>query len=142
MMRSLVLIVCAFASALACQTSAADDLPTLAPEASLLGRYTVGSVGAALSVTVDLNGDIPLGTYVTARFQNNAPRQRLANGFWIPWDEQMDSLTDTGFEATSDGTLTFSIVEESLAGQFLPIVFTLSYLHEGGLKSGYIVIDQ
>lgn len=120
---------------------ATDEVPLLGPETPFLGRYSVDSVDSTLAITVDLNGDVPLGTYVTARFQNNAPRQRLANGFWVPWDERTESLTDTGFEATADGTLTFPIVDESLAGRFLPIVFTVSYQYEGGLKSGYIVID-
>ncbi len=121
---------------------ATGGLPVLGPDTPLLGRYSAEAIDEALSVTVDLAGDTPLGTYVTARFQNNTPRQRLADGYWVPWDEQADSLTDTGFEAGPDGTLTFQITDENLAGRFLPIVFTVSYQHEGGLKSGYIVIDR
>jgi hypothetical protein len=120
----------------------ANDQQLLAGDAVSLGRLRVDQITLPFSVTVELDGDVPTGTYVTARFQNNTPRQRLASGYWVPWDETLSSLHDNGFPASGDGTLTFDIVDETLSGQFLPIVFTVSYQHEGGLKSGYIVIDR
>lgn len=119
----------------------AAESPVLTPEGVSLGRFDAAAIGGGLSVRVDLNGDEVTATYVTARFQNNAPRQRLADGFWQPWNEQKETLQDNAFAATDDGTLTFQIIEEDVSQQFLPIVFTIAYRTEDGIKSGYVVID-
>lgn len=120
----------------------ATEAPVLTLEGQALGRYSATHLESGLTVQVNLNGDHVSATYVTARFQNNTPRQRLASGYWQPWDERTETLQDNAFEATDDGLLTFEITDESMSGQFLPIVFTVSYRTDDGIKSGYVVVDQ
>lgn len=125
-----------------CSTAIAEESPVLTPDGIALGRHSAASVTDGLSIRVDLNGDTVTATYVTARFQNNTPRQRLVSGYWQPWDERVETLQDNTFSATEDGFITFEVLDESVSNQFLPIVFTISYRTEDGIKSGYVVIDQ
>ena len=94
------------------------------------------------SINVKLNGDIPLATYVSARFQNNQPKQRLANSLWIDWNERVETLQNNGFVPNENDMLIFDIFEERLDSTFLPIIITISYLDHDNLKSGYFIIDQ
>lgn len=121
--------------------SAWADKPTLSEAGTLLGRVHVSELSTSLRLTVDLSGDVPQNTYVTARFQNNRPQQRIPGGDWQVWNEQSDSLKDNGFLPNEDGTLTFDLVTQDLTQHFLPIIFTVSYRTENGFKSGYVVID-
>lgn len=107
-----------------------------------LGRFRVSDVSPSLSLTVDLAGDVPEATFVMARFQNNQPVQRSPSGDWIPWNESADGLVDNGLLPSADGTLTFELTRIDLSAQFLPIIFTVAYQTEAGIKSGYVVIDQ
>lgn len=140
-MKQLRFIGASLFLALAPALTFAAESPILTVEGVSLGRYDATAIGSGLSVRVDLNGDEIIATYVTARFQNNAPRQRAASGFWQPWNERAEALQDNAFAAVDDGTLTFDIIEEDISQSFLPIVFTIAYRTEGGLKSGYVVID-
>lgn len=137
-LRSIGMILLA---ALVHASAYAAESPVLNVAGVNLGRFDATAIEGGLSVRVDLNGDDVTATYVTARFQNNAPRQRLASGFWQSWNERSETLLDNAFAASDDGTLTFEIVEEDVSHQFLPIVFTVAYRTEGGIKSGYVVID-
>lgn len=119
----------------------ASDTPVLTSEGLPLGRLSATDVSNGLAVKVDLKDDDVKATYVTARFQNNAPRQRTASGYWQLWNERWDTLQDNAFTATEDGTLTFQVIDENLSENFLPIVFTVAYRTEDGVKSGYVVID-
>lgn len=118
------------------------ESPVLTADGLALGRHSVSSISNGLSIKVDLNGDEVTATYVTARFQNNAPRQRTESGYWQPWNELTETLQDNAFAPTEDGSLTFEVTDESLSEQFLPIVFTVAYRTETGVKSGYVVIDR
>jgi len=122
--------------------SFAQEIQILSQNSKLLERIRVSEISDNVYFTINLNGDIPLATYVTARFQNNQPRQRLANGYWIEWEENFESLNDNGFSPSIDDTLTFEIVGEEITNTYLPVFFTISYLTLEGLKSGYLVIDK
>ena len=121
--------------------SAWAEKPTLSEAGTLLGRVHVSELSTSLRLTVDLSGDVPQNTYVTARFQNNRPQQRISGGDWQVWNEQSDSLVDNEFLSNEDGTLTFDLVAQDLTQSFLPIIFTVSYRTENGFKSGYLVIN-
>jgi len=122
-------------------TVSATEIPTLTNEGLHLGRLKAAEVTDGFAVKVDVNDDNIKETYVTARFQNNTPRQRTSSGYWQPWNERWETLQDNAFAATEDGTLTFQIIDENLSENFLPIVFTIAYRTNDGVKSGYVVID-
>jgi len=77
-----------------------------------------------------------------ARFQNNRPAQRRADGQWVEWDGHRESLLNNSFAAAEDGTLTFALTSIDLTTQFLPVVFTVAYETEHGLKTGHLVVGQ
>lgn len=114
----------------------------LESEAKFLGRLSSKDLESQFSINVKLNGDIPLATYVSARFQNNQPKQRLANSLWIDWNERVETLQNNGFVPNENDMLIFDIFEEKLDYTFLPIIITISYLDHDSLKSGYYIIDQ
>ncbi|MAI06561.1 MAG: hypothetical protein CBC47_05480 [Alphaproteobacteria bacterium TMED87] len=114
----------------------------LESEAKFLGKLSSKDLESQFSINVKLNGDIPLATYVSARFQNNQPKQRLANSLWIDWNERVETLQNNGFAPTENDMLIFDIFEEKLDYTFLPIIITISYLGHDSLKSGYYIIDQ
>ena len=114
----------------------------LESEAKFLGRLSSKDLESQFSINVKLNGDIPLATYVSARFQNNQPKQRLANSLWIDWNERVETLQNNGFVPNENDMLIFDIFEERLDSTFLPIIITISYLDHDNLKSGYFLIDQ
>jgi len=114
----------------------------LESEAKFLGRLSSKDLESQFSINVKLNGDIPLATYVSARFQNNQPKQRLANSLWIDWNERVETLQNNGFVPNENDMLIFDIFDERLDSTFLPIIITISYLDHDNLKSGYFIIDQ
>ena len=120
----------------------ATEIQTLSRDSKMLERIRVSEIKGDVYFTINLNGDRPLATFVTARFQNNQPRQRLKNGYWIEWDENFESLNDNAFSPSIDDTLTFEIVGEEISNTYLPVFFTISYLTIEGLKSGYVVVDR
>jgi hypothetical protein len=115
---------------------------TLDNKEKFLGRLSSKDLNNPFSISIKLNGDIPLATYVTARFQNNQPKQRLANSLWVDWDEKVETLQNNGFIPTGDDLLIFNIFEEKLNLSFLPLIITISYINHDNLKSGYFVVDQ
>lgn len=92
-----------------------------------------------LSITVQLQGDVPTATHVFARFANNQPRQRTNEGFWIPWSGNPADLIDNRFKPVGD-TLTFKITNEDLEGAFLPVTFFVAYRVGGLMKSGSVTV--
>ena len=115
---------------------------TLDNKEKFLGRLSSKDLNNPFSISIKLNGDIPLATYVTARFQNNQPKQRLANSLWVDWDEKVETLQNNGFIPSEDDLLVFNIFEEKLNLSFLPLIITISYINHDNLKSGYFVVDQ
>ena len=107
-----------------------------------LGRITASDISSPLNLTVALDKDQPTSTFVMARFQNNRPIQRRSDGQWIDWDGHRESLLDNSFIPAEDGTLTFALTSIDLTTQFLPVVFTIAYETENGLKTGHLVVDQ
>lgn len=114
----------------------------LSAEGVDLGRVKVESVKNGLSVSVDAVELDVISTYAVARFQSNAPRQRTANGFWVPWNGRIKSLIDLELVPSPDGSLTFPLVDEDLSAQFLPITFTVIVRTAGDLRWGYVVVER
>jgi len=122
--------------------SNALNASSLTPDGVNLGRIDVAALSEALQININLDGDKPIDTFVVARFQNNKPRQRREDGFWVPWDGHYTTLLNNTVERSRTGQLIFSITNEELSEQFLPIIFTIGYNTENQTKSGFLVVDK
>lgn len=107
-----------------------------------LGRVRARDVTGGLAVAVDTEKRNIMSVHAVARFQSNAPRQRTAEGFWIPWNEAPESLIDLHLVPADDGTLRIPLVEEDLSDQFLPIIFTVIVRTADETRWGYLVVEQ
>lgn len=92
-----------------------------------------------LQITVPLNGDQPLATYVFARFGNNQPLQRNAEGFWIDWSGEHAALIDNRF-AAQGGSLTFKILDEDISAAYFPVDIFVAYRTGDAFKYGSITL--
>jgi hypothetical protein len=115
---------------------------SLTAEGVSLGRVDVAELAVPFQIDINLGDDKPVETFVVARFQNNSPKQRGADGFWIPWDGGYTTLLNNGVANLETGELTISITNELLSEQFLPIFFTVGYRTEANTKFGYLVVDE
>ncbi|MGQ0676342.1 MAG: hypothetical protein ACT4N4_09720 [Rhodospirillales bacterium] len=88
---------------------------------------------------IDLNGDQPIATYVTARTVGGALMMRTRHGYWLPWSGREDDLVDNGFTA-SGGMLEFKLLKESLPSVSLPVTVTVAYRTAAGVKFGMFEI--
>jgi hypothetical protein len=106
------------------------------------GRVSVEDVGNRLSLAVNVGELEVVSTHAVARFQSNMPRKRTANGFWLPWDGQTETLIDLKLKPSADGVLSFALIEEDLSAQFLPIAFTVIVRSPKDVRWGYLVVDR
>jgi len=97
-------------------------------------------VPADIRRAVDLNGDQPLASYVTAIGRTNENFVRTRHGYWLPWTGREDDLTDSGFTAKS-GVLEFKLAKEDFAGVMLPVTVTIGYRTAAGIKFGSFEIQ-
>ena len=125
------------ASALGAAEAGAE---TLSEAGSVLADMAVNVVTAEITRTVDLAGDAPVATHVTAHVSNGTALQRTNLGYWVPWNGRVAELIDNHF-APSGTTLTFKILNEDISGQFFPITITLAYRTAVGLKFGVFQIS-
>ncbi|MCC6466877.1 MAG: hypothetical protein IT563_01035 [Alphaproteobacteria bacterium] len=122
-------------------------LPGFAATGALAGdRLAVGGValtpiviqpGAATDIrrAVELNGDQPLATYVTASSRSGETLARTRQGYWLPWTGREEDLSDAGFTAKS-GLLEFKLAKEDFAAAALPITVSIGYRTAAGIKFG------
>ena len=85
--------------------------------------------------SVDLQGDQPSISFVTARTAGGALLIRTRNGYFLPWSGRDEDLTDCGF-APANGTLEFKILKQDLADMLMPVTVTVGYRTAGGVKFG------
>jgi hypothetical protein len=86
-------------------------------------------------ITVNLQGDVPQATYVTARSSGVAPLQRAATGQWVAWDGSRDTLVDNRLPAVG-GRLTIPVNAIDLSSQKYPTVIFVGYRTAEGIKFG------
>lgn len=115
--------------------AAGDDLPRLSLAGVELPSIAVDPADVAFTVTVDLAGDQPLATYVTARPHGMPALQRTATGAWVAWDEGPASLVDNRF-AASGGRLSFAVAGGDFSGQSFPVEISIAYRTAAGVKFG------
>ena len=85
--------------------------------------------------TIDLAGDVPLATYVMTNQAAGPSLQRTELGNWVPWDGHGESLINNRF-TSSNGRLTFEVIQGDLSDEFFPINFTIAYRTKGNFKFG------
>jgi hypothetical protein len=119
------------------QTAAA--LPQLSLTGIEIPARTVVPADLAVRVVVDLGGDVPTASYMTARPRGMPALQRTADGAWIPWDQRNQSLIDNRF-TTMDGTLVFAESGADFSHQAFPVELEIAYRTLSGLKFGLLTL--
>jgi len=116
------------------------DAASLSEAGTDLGRVSVASLAEGLALTVELDGAVPNGTFLIARFQDNQPLMKASDGYWQPWDGDMATLADAHL-VTSETSVTFPIVGEFAPDFSFPVVFTVGVKTETGVRSAFIAVD-
>lgn len=96
-------------------------------------------VAPDLRRAIDLGGDLPTATYVSARTVGGQLLARTRNGYWLPWSGREEDLADNGFTAAG-GTLEFKLLKEPLPEAALPLTVTVGYRTPAGVKFGMFEI--
>ena len=131
-MTAVVLLALGGLPAFATAAAAGD---TLSDKGVRLSAVSVGPGAQDIRRSVDLGGDQPIASYVTARSPAGAMLMRTRQGYWLPWTGRNEDLSDTGATA-KDGTLEFKILKEELTAASLPITVSIGYRSAAGLKFG------
>jgi len=118
--------------------AAAGD--TLTSAGIRLAAVSVSAGTQDIRRPVDLAGDQPLASYVTARTASGARLMRTRQGYWLPWSGREEELSDAGV-AAQGGTLEFKILKEELTAASLPITVSIGYRTAAGLKFGTFEIN-
>jgi hypothetical protein len=104
-----------------------------------LGRVQRSTWSGEINVVVG-NDAWPQQGFIVARFQNNQPLMKSADGSWTPWDGDFATLEFVNI-APNDGALRFGVGEWPTADVLAPCTFTVGYRAEDGLKFGYLTVD-
>jgi hypothetical protein len=125
-------MTCAFQTAAAASLSPAD---------TNLGRVKAPVLKDGLTISVDLNGDVPSATHVLVRFQNNQPLMLGRDGLWALWNGDPTRLDEAG-AVVADKKIVFRIFDKLPDAFFYPVSFTVMYRAGDVLKSGTITLDE
>ncbi|HTY69565.1 MAG TPA: hypothetical protein VMH36_23110 [Alphaproteobacteria bacterium] len=116
-----------------------------APPLTLAGA-ALPAVAASLSpldvrVSVDLQGDVPLATYVSARIGTAQLVQRTPAGQWVAWDGRDETRINDQFAAFG-GRLTFVVngTGTDFSAPKFPVAVFIGYRTAAGLKFGYFTV--
>lgn len=136
--RLLVAVALAHAAIGAAPAAAAD---VLSQDGTILANIRIEPAQADVSRTINLQGDVPLASYVIARqHSTNLLLQRNNLGFWVPWNGDPSTLIDNRFVAQG-GALTFKLLKEDLSAALFPLTVILAYRTASGLKYGQFEIE-
>ena len=116
-------------------SSASENLE-LVTWGSVLPNATIDTNRASLNVQVEIGGDIPLKTHITAHTPAGNMLQRTNLGYWVPWSGKLDDLMDT-FSPKSNNAINFKIFkDEDLSEELFPIKIMVAYRTATELKFG------
>jgi hypothetical protein len=115
------------------------DAPPLTVAGAALPAVTTSLSPLDLRVSVDLQGDVPLATYVAARIGTAQLLQRTTTGQWVVWDGQDETRVNDQFAAFG-GRLTFVIDGADFSAQKFPIAVFIAYRTTAGLKFGSFTV--
>ena len=108
---------------------------SLSETGAALGSLATDGSAGDLRLTVALGGDSPESTHVWAILGGAERRQRTRDGYWVPWDGDLDSLAENGFEADG-GLIEFKLLDEDFAAENHGITLAVGYRAAGVLKYG------
>ena len=136
--------VIGIAMALACAlfsppVRAAEASYVLTEEGKNLGTlFTTGRVDD-LRFTVDLQGDVPVATYVWAIIGSSERRLRTNEGYWLPWNGDTTKLVDNRLPVV-DGRVVFKVLDDDVARDNFGISIGIGYSTGATLKYGRFAI--
>jgi hypothetical protein len=112
-------------------------LPRLSYAGIEIAPVTVDPANVDFRVIVDLAGDRPVATYMTARPRGLRALQRTATGAWVAWDQRQQSLINNRFEASA-GHLVFAVTGANFGAQSFPVALEVAYRTPAGVKFGVL----
>jgi len=116
--------------------SAASENLELVTWGSVLPNAMIDTNRASLNVQVEIGGDIPLKTHITAHTPAGNMLQRTNLGYWVPWSGKLDDLIDT-FSPKSSNAINFKIFkDDDLSEELFPIKIMVAYRTATELKFG------
>lgn len=131
------LVVFTFGSA-----SFAAERIVLSAEGAAFSSIKVTPVSVTLELQVDLQGDTPIATHVSAHPAGGGALMRTNLGYWVPWDGSLASLSDT-HAPIANGIARFKLFnQEDMSSELFPIRITLSYRTESSFKFGVVELVE
>jgi hypothetical protein len=119
--------------------SCTAPLPRLSYAGIELAPVVVDRADVNIAVTIDLAGDHPRATYITARPRGMPALQHTAEGAWVAWDQRTQSLIDNRF-APSGPHLVFAFFGANFSRQSFPVVLSVAYRTLAGVKFGVLTM--
>jgi hypothetical protein len=118
-----------------------NGLPRLSYAGTELAPVTVDPAYVNIRIAVDLAGDRPLASYMAARPRGSPALQCTADGAWVPWDQQTQSLIANQF-VTLHGNLVFVIAGANFSALSFPVALELAYRMPAGVKFGVLTMTS
>jgi hypothetical protein len=115
------------------------DAPPLTLAGAALPAVTASLSPLDLRVSVDLQGDVPTATYVSARIGTAQLLQRTPAGQWVDWDGRDETRINDQFAAFG-GRLTFVVNGADFSAPKFPVAVFIGYRTAAGLKFGYFTV--
>lgn len=106
--------------------AADQSVAVLTPEGTKLGSLATSGSVSDLRFVVDLQGDVPEGTYVWVNLSSNKRRQRTNEGYWVDWSGNLDDLIDNRFPI-GNGKVVFKIMDEDLGADNSGLTLNIGY---------------
>ena len=107
----------------------------LAEAGAVLGALVTGTRVDDLRLTVVLDGDQAIASYVYAQIAAASLRQRTNEGYWIPWDGDRDSLIDNRFPVADD-RIVFKILDQDIGTDNQGVSLIVAYRTATAFKFG------
>ncbi len=135
-----VLILINFLSVALVNNSRADQaVHVLTATGTDLGIMFSSGTIEDLRFTVNLNGDQPTASFVWATVGSNDYRVRTNEGYWLPWNRQIDSLINNQF-AIIDGKMVFKVLDQDIGIDNHGVSINIGYKVGEELKYGRFAI--
>lgn len=139
-MRQVALITAVALFSFACAAHSQSLREALTLNGVDLGRLERAALPAQIELLAPAEGDGVVQGFMVARFQNNQPLMKSADGSWQPWDGDAAALQFVNI-AGLDGVLRFPVGDWPTEDALAPCTFTIGYQSADGLKFGYYTVD-
>jgi hypothetical protein len=104
------------------------------------GRRAAATLDAGLSIRTESPDARPSRCFIVARFRDNRPLMRGADGLWEFWNGDTAALADSGCRV--DGMdLVFEISGAPLPEMPFPVSFTFGYELNNENRFGFVTVD-